>query len=473
MAALGLSRMRRRSALPALATFTRPLMRAPVSALLALAMAFLYSTAGVAAPHAAGTSFSFSDSGTDCGLCFSNPLVGEVRCGEAITCSTTVTNCGASPVSELTAVVQGDLLSGCGETLPVSVALSSSTVPVGGSIGLEVQVSVGKPKACTYTGVIQLGEGCTVDMQVTVLPCPEVGLPQGQIVLACSLSETVVLTNLGNTDLSLSACLPGRCPVRVTPDPIILPYGESASVTLEAICAGLSAGLHCGDVPLADDSLGYSVSLPVCVDVSADSCVSVALPSPPPQVSPGEAACLKIPVTNCGNFPIPAGQALVTMGDFISPLPGSKYIPCGGSGHLEQELPIGATDTLTVCVPVAAGTFCGTYCAPLTIPAGAGVGSATEICFVVAGCADRPIAFSVNPVRYSLVKQVTIATTSVTPVSVKIYSMQGLLVRTLEVSGSIAWDLKNDDGDLVASGMYIVSVDTGGTVYREKLLFLK
>ena len=220
-------------------------------------------------------------------------------------------------------------------------------------------------------------------------------------------------------------------------------------------------------------------------EIVADSCISVGLlPTPPPQVRPGETVCLKVPVTNCGDIAIPAGRTTMTIGDFVPALPGGKPIPCGSCGEsliLKQALPIGATDSLPVCVSVAAGCFCGRYCAPLTIAAGAGVRSqevVDEICFVVNGCADRAIAFSHNPVRYTQCQSVDIATTATGPVTIKIYTIAGLLVRTLVRDEALngvpaTWDFKNDDGDLVASGLYVVSTDVGGTIHREKLLFVK
>ena len=99
-------------------------------------------------------------------------------------------------------------------------------------------------------------------------------------------------------------------------------------------------------------------------------------------------------------------------------------------------------------------------------------------CLDVSGCADRPIAFSRNPVRYSRERTVDVLTTAVGPVTIKIHTMTGLLVRTLvrdeALNGEpVTWDFKNDDGDLVASGLYIVSANVDGKIYREKLLFVK
>ncbi|MBD3347753.1 MAG: T9SS type A sorting domain-containing protein [Candidatus Eisenbacteria bacterium] len=64
-------------------------------------------------------------------------------------------------------------------------------------------------------------------------------------------------------------------------------------------------------------------------------------------------------------------------------------------------------------------------------------------------------------------------------VTLKIYDMFGMLVAELtEDSGSRdshlhQWDLKNDDGKAVASGMYIVTIDTGDEVVTRKIMVIK
>jgi hypothetical protein len=62
--------------------------------------------------------------------------------------------------------------------------------------------------------------------------------------------------------------------------------------------------------------------------------------------------------------------------------------------------------------------------------------------------------------------------------SIKIYDMFGVLVADLTASEAVRdtdvqWDLTNDDGKDVASGMYIVTIDTGDKVVTRKIMVIK
>ncbi len=61
-------------------------------------------------------------------------------------------------------------------------------------------------------------------------------------------------------------------------------------------------------------------------------------------------------------------------------------------------------------------------------------------------------------------------------VSVNVYDMFGALVAEL-ASGArdtdIQWELTNDDGTTVATGMYIVTIDTGDEVVTRKIMVIK
>lgn len=65
------------------------------------------------------------------------------------------------------------------------------------------------------------------------------------------------------------------------------------------------------------------------------------------------------------------------------------------------------------------------------------------------------------------------------PVRITLYDMSGVLVRTLHegtlTSGrrTLSWDLRNDDGQLVASGTYLCIVDIGGKMTRERISVLR
>lgn len=62
--------------------------------------------------------------------------------------------------------------------------------------------------------------------------------------------------------------------------------------------------------------------------------------------------------------------------------------------------------------------------------------------------------------------------------TIMVYDMFGALVADLttasgERSTDVQWDLKNDDGKSVASGMYIVTIDTGDEVFTRKIMVIK
>jgi len=74
---------------------------------------------------------------------------------------------------------------------------------------------------------------------------------------------------------------------------------------------------------------------------------------------------------------------------------------------------------------------------------------------------------------------VTIALGDLTgPLAINVYDMFGGLVAELTAASGardedVQWDLKNDDGKTVASGMYIVTIDTGDEVVTRKIMVIK
>jgi len=57
---------------------------------------------------------------------------------------------------------------------------------------------------------------------------------------------------------------------------------------------------------------------------------------------------------------------------------------------------------------------------------------------------------------------------------VEIYNMAGILVRSIEESGSsVAWDGRNSDGEIVASGVYFLRIEAGGDDEIRKVAVVK
>ena len=60
--------------------------------------------------------------------------------------------------------------------------------------------------------------------------------------------------------------------------------------------------------------------------------------------------------------------------------------------------------------------------------------------------------------------------------TIRVFTVQGLLVRTIEhqnSTGASRWDLKNDDGDAIASGVYLFTAENGGETVRGKLAVMR
>ena len=81
-------------------------------------------------------------------------------------------------------------------------------------------------------------------------------------------------------------------------------------------------------------------------------------------------------------------------------------------------------------------------------------------------------AMSENPVRTGRV----VFSFSQTPQTARIYTLTGRLVSDLRTRlatpGSVIWDLTNDDGKHIASGVYIVAFDFGFGIVRQKLFVI-
>ena len=60
--------------------------------------------------------------------------------------------------------------------------------------------------------------------------------------------------------------------------------------------------------------------------------------------------------------------------------------------------------------------------------------------------------------------------------TIRVFTIQGVLVRRLEhenASGASRWDLTNDDGEIVASGVYLYTAESNGETVRGKLAILR
>lgn len=85
--------------------------------------------------------------------------------------------------------------------------------------------------------------------------------------------------------------------------------------------------------------------------------------------------------------------------------------------------------------------------------------------------ADAALSLSENPVRGDRV----FFSFRVAPARVGIYTVTGRLVADLSAAAGLTaeWDLRNDEGTLVAPGVYLIVFEVDGQVYRERLVVLR
>jgi photosystem II stability/assembly factor-like uncharacterized protein len=87
--------------------------------------------------------------------------------------------------------------------------------------------------------------------------------------------------------------------------------------------------------------------------------------------------------------------------------------------------------------------------------------------------ADQILTFSENPVRSARV----IFNFRERPTVAAVYTLTGRrvidLTREITDDARFEWDLRNDDGNLVAPGVYLIIFNVGGAIMRERLMILR
>ena len=427
-------------------------------------------------------------------------LAATMNCDTTVTLSGWAKNTGTSSLSGLDAYVPGGILEGCGKTIEVQKpTLDNISLASHDSTGLHLTVtSTPCPFACTYTGFVfvsgtnesRVGTKDSVQVSITINAHPALTGPVLMPEITCGQDNGFIgdigfaITNTGNTDLLLTCSVLGPLPagvVTVSPCPLNILWKGNAELAVSVNAMGLPAGAYRDTIRLTDAS-GVKLDVPITIHVLNYIAVQIT-GVPVVVVRPGQDVMVPVTVKNTGNKQIGQGKVSVRVCDLESPLGGRK-IPGSAAVANDSTLNPGESGVVNVPITVAAGYVCGQYTGCVVATAeGSAATADTMVVVQVSDCLNRGIAFQYNPVHYSQHPEgVEIRVGSPSSVELKIYSMMGLLVRTLTTSpisseavdGSKAtWNLKNDDGDLVASGMYIFTANVDGKVIREKLLFVK
>ncbi len=297
------------------------------------------------------------------------------------------------------------------------------------------------------------------------------------------------LTNLGNCDLENVEAA----------DVTGLPSGVSADVTIDGTVG--FGDYAVGEVEVTWTDPGVSAgTYPVTVTVSADGDVAdnfnlwvvitelpgVAFAGDAPEVD-GEAGGMvetEVWVMNTGNVDLVAGRVMLVEDDLVGstgsmiPMESIEVTPA------TQAIAEGDSAMFTLNISVPEGLLGQDYVGDFGITLDDDLVDDEEMAVTVSIARGDEIVAYPNPCRDSEgCEGITIAIgeTDGTP-EVMVYDMFGALVADLTADVSeerdmhmqdVQWDLKNDDGKTVASGMYIVSIDTGSEVLTRKVMVIR
>lgn len=194
----------------------------------------------------------------------------------------------------------------------------------------------------------------------------------------------------------------------------------------------------------------------------------------------GGAAVGTFDVENTGNVDLESGQVTFEMGDLDGP--GGGVIP-GTSADVDPQtaaIPLdGGPVAFGLTIDVPGGLDTGDYEGSLMLYVDSDPADTLDVT-VTLGLLSEPLAYP-NPYRADAHESggVTIALGGPGDgVKVKIYDMYTSLVRDLtddvgEGDTEVFWNLENDEGEKVASGMYLVTIDDGGDVETLRIMIIK
>ncbi|MFH1690327.1 MAG: T9SS type A sorting domain-containing protein [Candidatus Eisenbacteria bacterium] len=369
----------------------------------------------------------------------------------------------------------------------VTVALDGST-----SVELCVAVPLGT-RADTYVGTVFLladGEEQFDDLtvSVTVNCIPELDVSADVAVLplydagtTAENSRVFTLTNEGNCDLtsvSGSVAINGGFVTVVTIDGVV-EYGDVVE-GLVSVAADKSfpAGTYHGTVTLtaaggATDSFPITVIMPQFPEIVFDPDYDGEIAE---DGVAGETVLVDVTLVNTGNVAITSGITFA-MEDLVGP--SGSVIP-GADATFPEGLAVAYDDETMfhVMVPVPEGLLGQSYTGTMQVLHEGVEMDALELTITL-DRGDDYIAIYPNPVKLGESDGVTIALGDLTgPLAINVYDMFGGLVAELTAATSardedVQWDLQNDDGKTVASGMYIVTIDTGDEVVTRKIMVIK
>ena len=367
-------------------------------------------------------------------------------------------------------------------------------MPLDGSETFELCVTIPpEARADTYVGtVFLLADGDTQfdELTVTVVVNCIADMDVSADVAALQLydagngtaknSRVFTLTNEGNCDLSGInglVTLDDGFTTTVTIESAV-DYGDEVEglVTIEADQSH-PAGTYHGTVTLIAEG-GATDNFPITVIMPEFAAIEFGAETLAEEGVGGETTTLTdVVIVNTGNVDVDSGITFV-LGDLIghqtdSVIPGSGAVfPEGLSVAYDGDV------LFDILIPVPDGLLGQSYEGSLQV-LHEGVEMDVLTVTITLERGEGYIAIYPNPYRIGENEDDLIIALGdeYDGGAVMVYDMFGGLVADLTPGAArdtnVPWDLTNDDGKNVASGMYIVTIDTGGEVVTRKIMVIK
>ncbi len=427
-------------------------------------------------------------------------LPGTVVCAEA-----TVNNTGNFEVNDVhfeSSALIGETYGGIIPAVAVGFDPSGLSIPYNESDDVNICVVIPEDmRADDYTGSISLfADGNTLfdelPFTITVLPVPAMEISDnaynvvGNVMTLApepgwmrSDSGLFEIVNLGNDDLgdimALDvAGLPDGLDVTVeVPETIDYDESDTGLVTVEWTDGAVIAGTHTAYVVVTaeEGTLEDSFTLDIIIaEIPAAEFEDEEIEF---EGMAGEMLESGFTVNNIGNTDITEGLAFV-----VTDLEGEtgSYI---SSDNIVIDPPTAVIPyadyyDFDIAVSVPAELLAQMYEGEISVFIGNEEWDTIPITVMLA-MGDGEIVMYPNPYRDAVHDGgVTIAVgTESDNVTVNVYDMYGAKVAEIGSSGGrhteLVWDLTNDDGKSVTSGMYVVTVDTGDKVTTRKIMVIR
>jgi uncharacterized membrane protein len=426
-------------------------------------------------------------------------LPGETACDDLY-----VQNLGNQTLADIHFEIE-NLLGSYGDVIPsAAIDFDPVTMSIGGGAQQTLEICASVPagkRADTYVGTAALlanGEELfdEMDVSVTVQCVPDMNILDnahnvvGNIMtLAPEPGGTATgefqLRNLGNCDLDYiyGAAITG------------LPAGVSASVGIDDSCPWNESIIGDVNVTWSDPQVpagSYQTTVTVWSGYDrdvVDNFILIVNIAELPSVAfvqesvgvigvAGEIADAHVTVWNTGNVDIATGISFVIQdltGETGSIIPSENVVFEPPTAAIAD----GDTSGFALHITVPAGLIGQDYTGMVKVYLNGHLED--EIPVTVTLERGDDIVIYPNPWKTADHdgQGITIALGGVEDLAIKIYDMYGVLVRDL-VGGDeetrdadVVWDLQNDEEKDVASGMYIVTIDTGDKVVTRKIMVIR